>query len=103
MSTEPWTALGAAISAIRRELTEAIADGANSGLKFRTGPIELEFSATIHTDAEGRVKVLLLPWGVDAKVGGVSDRTQRIRFTLHPIEADTGWDAEINAESERPR
>lgn len=100
--TEPtWTGLGDAIGAIRRELEQAMDEGADSGLKFRAGPVELELATTIHTDAEGQVKVLLLPWSAQARAERAADRTQRIKLTLQPIDPDTGEDREISGRSAR--
>jgi hypothetical protein len=97
MAAEAWTGLGAAIGAIRRELTNALAEGADSELKFSAGPIELELTTAIHTDAEGHVKVLLLPWSLDAKASGASERTQRIHLTLQPVNAVTREPVDIGA------
>jgi hypothetical protein len=100
--TEPaWTGLGDAVAAIRRELEQAISEGADSALKFRTGPVELELATAIHTDAEGRVKVLLLPWSAQGRADRAADRSQRIKFTLQPIDPETGEDREISGRSDR--
>jgi len=104
MSKQAWAGLGDAITAIRRELSQAIADGEDNELKFRSGPVELELVATIHTDAEGRVKVLLLPWSAEAKLDHASDRTQRIKLTLQPIDPASGREQEISGQTpDRPR
>jgi hypothetical protein len=81
-----WAELGEAISAIRAGIEQALADGASSTVGFELGPVELELAATVHKDAEGSVKVALLPWSASAKGGVSSNHTQRIKLTLQPIE-----------------
>lgn len=95
--SEAWTGLAEAIMAIRAELTEAVDEGA--GLRFRAGPVELEFTLDVHTDAEGKVKVWLLPWlGAEAGAGHSVASAQRLKVTLQPIEPD-GSDKKIGAVS----
>jgi len=95
--SEAWTGLAEAITAIRAELTAAVDDGA--GLRFRAGPVELEFTVDVHTDADGKVKVRLLPWlGAEAGVGHSVASAHRLKVTLQPIEPD-GTDKKIGAQS----
>lgn len=88
MVTEEWAELGEAISAIRDGIEQALANGASSAVKFELGPVELELVATVHKDAEGSVKVALLPWSASAKGVVSADHTQRIKLTMQPIEPD---------------
>lgn len=87
-----WAELGESISAIRAGIEQALADGASSQVRFEMGAVELELVATVHKDAEGSVKVALLPWSASAKGGVSADHTQRIKLTLQPIEPDVGAD-----------
>lgn len=89
-----WAELGEAISAIRAGIEQALVDGASSAVGFELGPVELELAATVHKDAEGSVKVALLPWSASAKGTVSADHTQRIKLTLQPIEPDAGGGAE---------
>lgn len=91
-----WAELGEAIAAIRAGIEQALDDGASSKVKFEVGPVELELAATVHKDAEGSVKVALLPWSASAKGAVSADHTQRIKLTLQPIEPDA-------AEGGKPR
>lgn len=86
--TEGWAELGEAISAIRAGIEQALADGASSPVRFELGPVELELTAAVHKDAQGTVKVTLLPWTASAKGEVSADHTQRIKLTLQPIEPD---------------
>ncbi|HEV2343447.1 MAG TPA: trypco2 family protein [Actinocrinis sp.] len=85
---EGWAELGEAIAAIRAGIEQAQVEGASSGVKFEVGPVELELSAAVHKDAEGSVKVMLLPWSASAKGGVSAEYTQRIKLTLQPFDAD---------------
>jgi hypothetical protein len=100
MSGEAWAELGAAVSAIREQLQQAMDDGAGQRLKFDVGPVELEFAVEVRAEGKGRVKVFVLPWTVEAGAGGVRDRTQRIKLTLQPVD-ECGEDAKIADPSER--
>ncbi|MFL6117135.1 MAG: trypco2 family protein [Catenulispora sp.] len=97
MSDRAWTGLAEAISAIRAELTAAIDEGA--GLRFRAGPVELEFTVDVHTDLDGKVKVRLLPWlGAEGGVGHSAGSAHRLKVVLQPIEPD-GADKTIGSRS----
>lgn len=87
-----WAELGESISAIRAGIEQALADGASSKVRFEMGAVELELVAAVHKDAEGAVKVALLPWSASAKAGVSADHTQRIKLTLQPIEPDDAAD-----------
>ncbi|MCF2533982.1 trypco2 family protein [Yinghuangia soli] len=102
MSNESWADLGDAISAIRQELQRAMDEGAGKPLRFRTGPVELEFTVEVTRDAAVGAKVRVLPWSVEAKGGIAAAQTNRIKVTLQPVDA-TGKDAEVSALSpQRP-
>jgi Trypsin-co-occurring domain 2 len=97
MSDQAWTGLAEAITAIRAELAAAVASDA--GLRFRAGPVELEFSIDVHTDIDGNVKVRLFPGlGVEARAAHSADTAHRLKVTLQPVEPD-GADALIGARS----
>ncbi|PYC69052.1 hypothetical protein C7C46_28475 [Streptomyces tateyamensis] len=96
MSQEPWAELGETISAIRSELRQAMAAGQDEDVKFRTGPVELEFSVEVKKEASGRAKVLVLPWSAEARGGASSDRVHRIKLTLQPVDESTGQDLVIS-------
>jgi Trypsin-co-occurring domain 2 len=96
--SEGWAELHEAIAAIRDGIEQAVAEGAGSDVKFEVGPIELELTATVHKDASGEVKVSLLPWSASAKGGLSAEHTQRIKFTLQPLEPVDSKAPEAKAE-----
>ena len=103
MVEEPWAQLGDAINAIRAELERAEAEGRQSALKFRTGPVELEFTVEVKAEGRGTAKVFVLPWSVQAEAGAARDRLHRLKLTLQPVD-DHGHDRQISDQStERPR
>ncbi|WP_442806717.1 trypco2 family protein [Streptomyces sp. NBC_01750] len=55
MSQEPWAELGETVSAIRAQLQAAISEGDSQSLKFRTGPVELEFSIAVRKKGEAHL------------------------------------------------
>jgi hypothetical protein len=94
MSQEPWAELGETVSAIRAQLQQALDEGAEQSLKFRTGPVELEFSIEVRKEGEAKAKVFVLPWAAEARGAASSAATNRIKLTLQPIDA-TGADAHV--------
>ena len=103
MSQEPWAELGETVSAIRAQLQQALEEGSDKPLKFRTGPVELEFSIEVRKEGEARTRILVLPWSADARGAVSADRVNRIKLTLQPVD-DTGGDALIHGHAaERPR
>ena len=98
---EPWAQLGDAVSAIRAELARAEEEGRNSGVRFRTGPVELEFTVDVTVGGTGRAKVFVLPLSADASAS--RERMHRIRLTLQPVD-EHGRDKKISdMAAERPR
>jgi hypothetical protein len=99
---EPWAELGDAVGAIRAQLQQALDEGDSKGLKFRCGPVELEFSVEVRKDAEARTRVFVVPWSGEARGGFTTDRVQRIKVTLQPVDGE-GGDAVIHGrQSGRP-
>lgn len=93
MSDQAWTGLTDAIKAIRAELQAAIEPEA--GLRFRAGPVELEFTVDVHTDQHGKVSVRLLPWlGTEGSAGHASGSVHRLKVTLQPVD-EGGKDSTI--------
>jgi hypothetical protein len=92
--------LAEAIAQIRAELVAAIQEGAGSPVKFRPGPIELEFQVDVTRSkgASGGVKVSVISLGAQ----GRRDRTDtnRVMVTLTPVGdggneilvGDVGWE-----------
>ncbi|WP_371598889.1 trypco2 family protein [Streptomyces sp. NBC_00564] len=103
MADQAWVGLAEAIGAIRAELQQAARDGAGQEIQFRTGPVEVEFSVDVKKDGEARAKVLVLPFGAEAKASRSKGTTSRVKITLQPVDAE-GADLRISDESgERPK
>jgi hypothetical protein len=104
VADEAWAGLADAIGAVRGELQRAAEDGRREGLKFRTGPVELEFSVDVRLDAEARARVRVLPFSAEAKAGGARGSVSRVKVILQPVDEETGEDLQITDEGEeRPR
>ncbi|MFF7359973.1 trypco2 family protein [Streptomyces sp. NPDC008125] len=90
MADEVWAGLAEAIGAIRDELQRAEIEGRDKPVRFRTGPVELEFTVDVRKDAEGRARVSVLPFGLGAEAKAAASRgtTNRIALTLHPVDAE---------------
>ncbi|MCX4972660.1 trypco2 family protein [Streptomyces sp. NBC_00620] len=103
MADQAWVGLAEAIGAIRAELQQAARDGAGQEIQFRTGPVEVEFSVDVKKDGEARAKVLVLPFGAEAKASRSKGTMSRVKITLQPVDAE-GADLRISDESgERPK
>ncbi|MEV6012986.1 trypco2 family protein [Streptomyces sp. NPDC051976] len=94
--SDDWAELGDTVSAVREQLQRAMDEGQGKTLKFRTGPVEMEFAVEVKKEAGVKARVLVLPWsfGAEGAVGATS--THRIKITLQPVD-DQGNDAQINA------
>ncbi|MCL7430265.1 trypco2 family protein [Streptomyces sp. YS415] len=100
MSQEPWAELGETVSAIRAQLQQAMDEGADHALKFRTGPVELEFSIEVRKEGEAKARVFVLPWAAEARGAISTSAANRIKLTLQPIDA-TGADARVAKETQQ--
>ena len=77
--------------------------GGEGDAQFRTGPVEIEFAVDVKKDGEARAKVLVLPFGAEAKASRSKGTTSRVKLTLQPVDAD-GADLRIADDSgERPK
>ncbi|WP_237773301.1 trypco2 family protein [Streptomyces luteocolor] len=72
------------IRALRTELNEAVADGADQPVQFELGPVEIEATVAAQRTAggHGKIRFWVLEGGADA--AHTSARTQRITLTLQP-------------------
>jgi hypothetical protein len=97
-----WAELGDTVSAVREQLQRAMVQGQGETLKFRTGPVEMEFAVEVKKEAGVKAKVFVLPWTVEAQGAVSTVGTHRIKITLQPVD-DQGNDAKISAHaSEEP-
>ncbi|MEV5977420.1 trypco2 family protein [Streptomyces sp. NPDC052114] len=72
------------IRALRAELNEALADGADHPVRFELGPVEIEATVAAERTAggQGKIRFWVLEGGADTARS--SSRTQRITLTLQP-------------------
>jgi hypothetical protein len=88
--------LVSAVKALRAQIAEAAAADPGSDIRFKVGPIELEFTVALTRDrsAKGGVKA----WVVTADVEGKRSaaHTHRVLLNLTPLSATTGESLEIN-------
>lgn len=82
----PYVRLSAAIGEVRRELETAMEEGRDSGIAFRAGPVELEFTVGFeHTaGADGGVRVWVISVGGKAELQ--TSQTNRLKVTLTPVD-----------------
>ncbi|WP_171166719.1 trypco2 family protein [Streptomyces sp. I05A-00742] len=89
--------LGGAVAALRDELLEAAAQGANREVVFEVGPIEMEFQVELRRDV--RVKSGFRAWvlSADADAGVARGRAHRVSFSLTPRGVSGGGPLLISA------
>jgi Trypsin-co-occurring domain 2 len=82
----PGVRLSDAIAEVRRELARSIEEGKDSSVRFRAGPIELEFDVAFETTTGGDAGVHV--WVVS--VGGSHEVhrtvTNHLKVTLTPVD-----------------
>jgi hypothetical protein len=96
--TPAWAELGETISAIREQLQQARDESQEEGkLRFRTGPVELEFSVEVRKEGDARARIFVLPWSADARAALSAGRVHRLKVTLQPVD-DQGRDQLIHGD-----
>jgi NTP-dependent ternary system trypsin peptidase co-occuring protein len=99
----PATGLAEAITALRRELVDAERSGRGEDIRFRIGPVELEFAVEITKEGTGEAGVRFWVLDMGAKGSVTRGDVHRVSLTLQPVSA-AGGDLEISdAEAVRPR
>lgn len=87
MADGDWLDLADVVHALRRELAEATAEGADAEVRFELGPVELEFLVDVKRDggADAGVRFGVVSFG--AKGGVTSGSTHRLKLTLTPKDS----------------
>lgn len=77
-----------AIRSLRAELSAAMVEGEGQDLRFRVGPVELEFEVQVSREAgaEGSVKFWVVSAGAKATRGTAT--THRVKIALQPQTPD---------------
>ena len=101
MDDEP-IGLPEAIRSLRAQLSEAMREGAGEALRFRVGPVELEFEVQMTREAgvEGGVKFWVVSVGAKGSMSAAT--THRLKISLQP-QTPEGEDAMVAEEvAQRP-
>jgi len=82
-----WLDLADVVHALRRELAAAMAEGTDSEIRFKLGPVELEFLVDVRKDgsADAGVRFGVVSFG--AKGGATSGSTHRLKLVLDPKDS----------------
>ncbi|MEU2628538.1 trypco2 family protein [Kitasatospora sp. NPDC007106] len=81
--------LADAVDAVRKELLEAAARGADQPLSFEVGPIEMEFEIELRAEAKAGGKFKAWVVSAETEAGVSRGRTHRVAFTLTPRGTDS--------------
>jgi Trypsin-co-occurring domain 2 len=92
---EPMVGLADAIRSLRTELLAAMEEGEGQGLRFRVGPVELEFELAVTKEhgAGGGVRFWVI--SAESKLARSSATTHQIKLSLAPIVS--GPEGEVEA------
>jgi hypothetical protein len=79
--------LAAAIAQVRAELAQAIEEGRDSPVRFRAGPVELEFQVAVSRvkGVDGGIRVSVISLGAKGERG--TTETNRVKVSLTPVDA----------------
>jgi Trypsin-co-occurring domain 2 len=92
---EPMVGLADAIRSLRTELSAAVEEGEGQGLRFRVGPVELEFELAVTKEGGGGGGVRFWVISAETKLVRSSATTHRIKLSLAPIVS--GPEGEVEA------
>lgn len=94
--------LSDAIRELRREITEAMREGKDSDVRFRLGPIELEFGLEVGRKLGGEGGIAF--WVI--KLGASGERTSATTHTVKLVLTPVGADGDVlvaDPETDRPQ
>ena len=84
--------LAAAIRRVRAELVEARREGEAEDLRFRLGPVELEFQVEVTREGSGEAGIRFYVVSMGARGGVSSTQTHKVSLSLVPQErGEDGW------------
>src|SRR6266849_1570728 len=87
---EGLVGLADAIRELRRELTQAMAEGHGQQVRFELGPVEMEFLLEISKAAEGDAGVRFWVVSLGGKGSVSSGSTHRVKLSLSPRDHSGG-------------
>jgi hypothetical protein len=92
---EPMVGLADAIRSLRTELLAAVEEGEGQGLRFRVGPVELEFGVAVTKEQGGGGGVRFWVISAEGELARSKATTHRIKLSLAPILS--GPEGEVEA------
>jgi len=92
---EPMVGLADAIRSLRTELLAAVEEGEGQGLRFRVGPVELEFEVVVSKEQGGGGGVRFWVISAEGKLARSKATTHRIKLSLAPVLS--GLEGEVEA------
>jgi len=92
--------LAQAIGALRHELAQAQRAAAGEDLRFRLGPVEMEFLVEVTKEGSGEAGVRFWVVNVSGSGGVARGTTHRLTLTLQPYDSLTGADAAVGSHEE---
>jgi Trypsin-co-occurring domain 2 len=97
MDSDSRVPLADAIKSLRTELSEAMKQGTDEDLRFRLGPIELEFQLNVSREygGDGGIKFWVVSLG--AKASRASSTAHTIKLVLNPLIIDDASGDEMDA------
>ena len=84
------------IAAVRRELGSAQAAGLGQPVRFRTGPVELDFEVAVTRTGGGSAGVQVGVLTLDGKGVPAVAATQRIKVRLQPLDPEADGDTQVS-------
>jgi hypothetical protein len=82
--------LAAVVESLRVELARALAQGEGEQVRFRLGPVELEFRVQVSGEVGAEAGVKFWVVSVGGSASRTSASTHTIRLVLHPTGVDGG-------------
>ncbi|MFE9631843.1 trypco2 family protein [Streptomyces sp. NPDC006463] len=76
------------ITQLRQELSRAMSEGDESGLRFKAERVELELTVGVERTSEPGVKVRFWVFDAGATAKRSTTVTQKLTLTLQPVRAD---------------
>jgi hypothetical protein len=77
------------IQALRTEIMQAAEAASTQAVRFKLGPIEMEFQVVVKREGGGEAKLGFHIFAADATLGGsgklADERTQKVKFVLDPV------------------
>ena len=86
-----------AIRSLRAELSEAMDEGTGEELRFKIGPVELEFLVEVSREAGAGGGVKFWVVSLEGKTTTAQAASHRVNLTLTPVTAE-GEDIEVGSQ-----